>query len=40
MQSSRGSDTMAIRWSNTLDEALAHAKEQDRPLYVDFFSPT
>ena len=29
-----------IRWLASLDEALARAKQQDRPVLLDFFSPT
>jgi hypothetical protein len=30
----------AIRWLASLDEALDLAKHQDRPVLLDFFSPT
>jgi hypothetical protein len=29
-----------IRWLASLDEALALAKQQDKPVLLDFFSPT
>lgn len=29
-----------IAWAESLDQALARAKDTDRPVYVDFFSPT
>ena len=29
-----------IHWLASLDEALALAKQQDKPVLLDFFSPT
>ena len=29
-----------IRWLASLDEALDLAKQQDKPVLLDFFSPT
>jgi hypothetical protein len=29
-----------IRWLTSLDEALALAKSQSKPVLLDFFSPT
>jgi hypothetical protein len=29
-----------IRWLDSLDEALDLARQQDRPVLLDFFSPT
>jgi hypothetical protein len=28
-----------IDWAPSLEEALARAKQQSRPVYVDFFNP-
>jgi hypothetical protein len=36
---STGSPT-EIRWLASLEEALALAKQQGRPVLLDFFSPT
>jgi hypothetical protein len=30
----------AIRWLASLDEALELAKQHDKPVLLDFFSPT
>jgi hypothetical protein len=30
----------AIRWLSSLDEALTLASQQNRPVLLDFFSPT
>lgn len=29
-----------IEWAPSLEEALGRAKEQEKPVYVDFYSPT
>jgi uncharacterized protein YyaL (SSP411 family) len=29
-----------IRWLASLDEALGLARQQDKPVLLDFFSPT
>jgi hypothetical protein len=29
-----------IQWLASMEEALALAKQQDRPVLLDFFSPT
>jgi hypothetical protein len=29
-----------LRWLTSLDEALALAKQRDKPVLLDFFSPT
>jgi hypothetical protein len=29
-----------IRWLASIDEALALAKQHDKPVLLDFFSPT
>jgi hypothetical protein len=29
-----------IRWLASLDEALDQARQQDKPVLLDFFSPT
>ena len=31
---------MSIRWERDYASALARAKAEDKPLFVDFFSPT
>jgi hypothetical protein len=31
---------MTIRWSNSFEEARQRATAEQKPLYVDFFSPT
>jgi hypothetical protein len=31
---------MAIRWERDYAGALARAQSEDKPLFVDFFSPT
>jgi hypothetical protein len=28
-----------IDWASSLEEALARAQDQSRPVYVDFFKP-
>ena len=33
-------DQSNIQWLTSLDEALAQAKQQDKPVLLDFFSPT
>jgi uncharacterized protein YyaL (SSP411 family) len=33
-------DQSEIQWLTSLDEALAQAKQQDKPVLLDFFSPT
>jgi hypothetical protein len=31
--------TKDVKWATSFDDALAAAKQADRPVYVDFFSP-
>ncbi len=32
--------TTDIRWLSSLDEALRQANREDKPVLLDFFSPT
>lgn len=31
--------TKAIQWESELDKALARAKDEDKPVLLDFFNP-
>jgi uncharacterized protein YyaL (SSP411 family) len=31
--------TDTIKWESSLDAALARAKEEDKPILLDFFNP-
>ena len=37
---SAGTSPTEIRWLTSLDEALDQAKQRDKPVLLDFFSPT